>query len=403
MLQDQPVGAASVEIDGQEYTFAGELEREPAIRAARSAPPVSLTTHVDVLGERSPYSVKMATSYFADLRNSQRGDSAAIDRLRIHAEHRDLTMGGATTGAEFAPPEYLRQTYVEAIRSSAPLLNLLTALPLPESGVSVVHPKITTGATVGAHEENGALSESGPATTSVTLPIVTVGGFVDVSTELLDRSAPGIDEVIATDLARAYFEQVDSLCVNGTGSAGQPVGLENATGETVTTFTSASPTFTELLGRIASAYSAVSVARKLAPDTVLMHPRRFAWLAGQVDTTGRPIVATTATGPTNAGALAVDKAVAEGEAGRILGMRIVLDPSITTTTGAGTNQDVIYVLRAADLIYHQSDQPRFEVFHETLSANLQVRLRIFGYSAFSPNARPEGLARITGTGLNVTI
>ncbi len=241
-MQDQSVGAASVEIDGQEYTFAGELEQAAGNnRAARTAPPVSCATSVDVLGERGSYSVKMATSYFADLRNSQRGDSAAIDRLRIHAEHRDLTMGGATTGAEFAPPEYLRQTYVEAIRSSAPLLNLLTARPLPESGVSVVHPKITTGATVGAHEENGTLSESGPATTSVTLPIVTVGGFVDVSTELLDRSAPGIDQVIATDLARAYFEKVDSLAINGTGSVGQPVGLENATGETVTTFTSASP------------------------------------------------------------------------------------------------------------------------------------------------------------------
>ncbi len=114
-------------------------------------------------------------------------------------------------------------------------------------------------------------------------------------------------------------------------------------------------------------------------------------------------MATTATGPNNAGALAVDKAVAEGEAGRILGMRIVLDPNITTITGSGTNQDIVYILRAANLIYHQSDQPWFEVFHETLSATLQVRLRIFGYSAFSPDARPEGLARITGTGLNATI
>ena len=394
---DNNVGAATVEVDGKSFTFAGTLDNDQA--ASNRA----LATSVEVLDDRAPYAPKLPTSYFADLRNAARGDAGAVERLRLHKEQRDLTTTDATAGAEFAPPEYLKQTYIDAIRSSAPLLNLLTPLPLPAEGSSIVHPKISTGATVGVHEQSSTLSESGPATTSVTLPIITVGGFVDVSTELFERSAPGLDSVIAQDLARAYYEKLDSLAITGTGTDGQPLGLDNAVGETVVTYTAATATFAELLGKIASAYSAVSTARKLAPDTVLMHPRRWAWLSGQVDTTNRPIISATAAGPNNAGAVAVDSAVAEGEAGRILGMRFVLDPNISTVTGAGTNEDTVYVLRASDLVYHAGDQPKYEVFSDTLSATLQVRLRVYGYSAFTASARPESLARICGTGLNDTI
>jgi hypothetical protein len=77
--------------------------------------------------------------------------------------------------------------------------------------------------------------------------------------------------------------------------------------------------------------------------------------------------------------------------------------NITTLSGSGTDQDVIYVLKADDIVYHAADQPKFEVFPDTLSASLQCRLRIYSYAALTPNARPEGLARIVGTGLNDTI
>ena len=396
MNNDTPVGAASVEIDGELFTFAGDLEKDTAV-ANRA-----LASGVEVLDARAPYSPKLPTSYFGDLRNAQRGDADAVERLRQHAELRDLTSTTATAGSEFAAPEYLRQTYVEAIRSSAPLLNILTKRPLPEEGSSVVVPKLSTGASVASQQDGGALSETDPVTSSITLPIVTVGGFVDISTQLFERSGPGLDEVIATDLARAYYERLDSLAITGSGTAGQPVGLNATTGETVTTYTSASPTFEEVLAKIASAYSAVSVARKLAPDTILMHPRRWAWLSSQTDTTDRPIISPAANGPMNAGGVATAN-VAEGETGRILGLPVILDPNILTTSGSGTNEDQIYVLRRDDLIFHESAAPRYEVFEDTLSGTLQVRLRIYGYSAFSPDARPESIARIIGTGLSATV
>ena len=150
---DNNVGAATVEVDGKSFTFAGTVDTDQA--ASNRA----LATSVEVLDDRAPYGLKLPTSYFADLRNAARGDAGSVERLRLHAEQRDLTMGTATAGAEFSPPEYLKQTYIEAIRSSAPLLNLLTPLPLPAEGVSVVHPKVTSGATVAAQTEGSGLPQ----------------------------------------------------------------------------------------------------------------------------------------------------------------------------------------------------------------------------------------------------
>ena len=222
MNNETPVGAASVEIDGELFTFAGDLERDSAAENR------ALASGVEVLDARAPYAPKLATSYFADLRNAARGDAGAVERLRQHAELRDLTSTTATAGAEFAPPNYLRDTYVEAIRSSAPLLNILTKRPLPEEGVSVVHPKLTTGASVASQTDGNSLSETDPVTTSVTLPVLTVGGFVDLSAQLFERSAPGLDQVIAQDLARAYYERLDSLAIEGSPAALKSRGCQQS-------------------------------------------------------------------------------------------------------------------------------------------------------------------------------
>ena len=103
---DNNVGAATVEVDGRSFTFAGSLDDDQA--ASNRA----LATSVEVLDDRAPYAPKLATSYFADLRNAARGDAGSVERLRVHAEQRDLTMGTVTAGAEFAPPEYLTNVYI---------------------------------------------------------------------------------------------------------------------------------------------------------------------------------------------------------------------------------------------------------------------------------------------------
>ncbi len=397
MQDETSVGAASVEIDGTEYTFAGTLEREPAIRAARAASPISFDTRVDVLGERSPYTVKSSESYFADLYASSRGDAGALDRLRIHGEQRDLTSTD-TAGGDFVPPTHLVTEWVEAVRGSGPFLATLKDSGLVDRGDVVNVPRFNTGATVAAQQDGGSVSETDPVTDTIACSVITVAGFVDTSVQAFERSAPGLDQVIIQDLSRAYTDKLDSLAINGTGSSGQPEGLVNADGGGTVTYTDASPTFGELAAKIQQAVATVATARKLPPTHLLLHPRRLAFIAKELDTTNRPMAVVENQGPTNAGAVLAGP-TAEGIGGTLAGLTLVSDPNIVTTTGAGTNEDTLFVYRPDDIYWATNGVPKLEVFRDSLSATLQVRIRAYGFSAFTAERRPESFASVTGTGL----
>ncbi len=394
MLQDQPVGAASVEIDGQEYTFAGELERAPGIRAAS---PISFDTHVDVLGERSPYTVKSSESYFADLYASSRGDAGALDRLRIHGEQRDLTSTD-TAGGDFVPPQHLVNEWVEAVRGSGPFIATLTDSGLVDRGDVVNVPRLNTGASVAAQEDGGSVSETDPVTDTIAAKVITVAGFVDVSVQAFERSAPGLDQVIIQDLSRAYTDKLDSLALNGSGSSGQPEGLVLADGGGSVSFTDSSPTFGELAAVIQQAAATVATNRKLPATHILLHPRRLAWIAKELDLAGRPMAVPEFAGPVNAGAVLAGP-TAEGIGGTLAGLTIVSDANIVTTSGAGTNQDQIWLYRPSDIYWATNGTPTFETFRDSLSATLQIRIRAYGYSAITCERRPESFCSITGTGL----
>jgi len=397
MLQDQPVGAASVEIDGQEYTFAGELEREPAIRAARAASPINLDTRVDVLGARSPYTPTSHESYFADLYASSRGDAGALDRLRVHGEQRDLTSTD-TAGGDFVPPQHLVTEWISAIRGSGPFIATLKDSGLPEGGDVVNVPRFNTGATVAAQQDGGSVSETDPVTDTIAANVTTVAGFVDLSVQAFERSAPGLDQVIIQDLSRAYTDKLDSLAINGTGSSGQPEGLVNADGGGAITYTDASPSFGELASKIQEAVATVATNRKLPPTHLLLHPRRLAFFAKELDSSNRPMAVTEYAGPVNAGAV-LSGPTAEGIGGTLAGLTLVSDPNISTVTGSGTNQDTIWVYRPDDIYWATNGVPKLEVFRDSLSSTLQVRIRAYGYSAFTAERRPESFCSITGTGL----
>lgn len=89
---------------------------------------------------------------------------------------------------------------------------------------------------------------------------------------------------------------------------------------------------------------------------------------------------------------------AEQVVGQMHGLPVVTDPSMPTTLGAGTNQDVIHVLRASDLLLYESGL-RSRVLPEVGSGTLTVRLQVYGYLAFTAGRYPKSIVEIGGTGL----
>jgi hypothetical protein len=60
--------------------------------------------------------------------------------------------------------------------------------------------------------------------------------------------------------------------------------------------------------------------------------------------------------------------------GTIQGLPVVTDPSIPTNQGAGTNQDMVLVLKTDDVVLYESGI-KTRVLQETLSGTLTVRCR----------------------------
>jgi hypothetical protein len=81
--------------------------------------------------------------------------------------------------------------------------------------------------------------------------------------------------------------------------------------------------------------------------------------------------------------------------GQVQGLPVVTDPNITTTAGGGSNEDVVYVLRASDIVLWEGGI-RARVMPETKAQTLTVLLQVYSYLAFSAARYPQSVVEITG-------
>ncbi|MFI1162128.1 phage major capsid protein [Streptomyces sp. NPDC020801] len=333
-----------------------------------------------------------------------RNNHMAADRARgageVGAEKRAIsTSTGA--GGEFVPPLWLEAEFVRYARPGRVTADRFVTAPLPPSTDVIYIPKVSGGATVAAQAtQNTAISQTDITTTSVSSPVVTIAGGQTVSLQLLEQSPLNIDNVILEDLAADYAMKLDTQLINGSGTGGTLTGLLTVSGTGSQVWTNASPTLSGangLLGQIASAISTVHTNRYAPPDTIVMHPRRWAWVVAQVDSQNRPLVVPSAAGPVNAVGV-VSQIMEEGYVGQILGLPVFLDSNIPTNLGAGTNQDRIFVLRASDLRLWEG-HVRAEAFAQTYANQMSVFVRLYNYAAAIPNRYTASICVISGTGL----
>lgn len=313
----------------------------------------------------------------------------------MRVEMRDITTT-AGAGGEFVPPLYLQQQWIELLRPARPFADIVPSFPIPPGTNSITIPRLATGAATAIQaSENAAVQETDPTTNSVTAGVKTIAGQVDMSRQLFEFSNPGMDDVLFRDLARDYATKLDVQLISGSGSSGQARGVRNVSGIGTVTYTDATPTPSELYPKIADAVSRVNAAYGV-PNTIVMHPRRWAFFLGAVDSAGRPLIdavaAQNALGTRGGDAF-------QGVVGSIQGLRVVLDPSVPTNIGTNTNEDVIIVLDSNALLLWEEGAPRSRVFEEVGSGTMTVRLSVWGYFAFTGERYPAHISVITGTGL----
>jgi HK97 family phage major capsid protein len=301
------------------------------------------------------------------------------------------------TGGYFVPPLWLIDEYVELPRFGRPFANAVRNFTLPGGTDSINLPKVSTGTATGVQTADAASVTSTDMTdASVSAPVRTIAGQQDVAMQLLDQSPISFDQVVFTDLIADYNAQLDLQTINGSGLSGQVTGALNASGINSTTYSDASVTLPEMWPSFGKAASLVAKNRKLPALATFMRPDIWYWIASQVDTSNRPFVQIEP--GTGFNVLALQTGVqAEGPAGRIMGLPVLLDGNIPATLGGGT-ESAILTVRTSDL-YLWEGSLRTRVLTEVLSGTLQVRLQVYNYVAFMPDRLPKAIAAITGSGL----
>lgn len=338
-------------------------------------------------------------SYFRDLIVGTRDrDPAALDRLDRHA--REVRAGMTTVdgaGGYFVPPEWLLAAYGEVARGGRVTADLCAKLDLPKTD-SVSIPKLSSGSSVALQAGQGTpVTQVDPVDASVTSPVVTLAGQVLLSQQLWDQSPLAFDQILMQDLAAAHAVAVDQQVLSGSGTNGNLTGLLTVSGTNAVTYTDTTPTLSELWPKVAAAVQAVYSGVFLPPDAIVMHPRRWAWCLAATDTGGRPLIVPDTSGPTNTMGQAAAPA-ALGRVGTIQGVPTYTDPNVPTNLGAGTNEDVILVLRRSE-VFLLEGPPVVRVLDQAYAGNLQVAVQLYRYAAFIGNRRPAAISVISGTGL----
>ncbi len=391
---------AKFEADAQRA--AETLERLVAIQRAKNVVPADKVDEaekrerIEVTNEPKTYRQTGKHSFFADLVQSQRGDAIARERLDRHqrelaAESRDLTTT-ATAGGGFVPPVYLGDYYAGFARESRPFADLIPTSPLPDAGMTLSIPKITTGTTV-THiitQNSTAPSETDIVEATISVPVVTIAGQQDVSQALFDRSDPGIDQILFNDLRADYDRYLDLQMLSGTGANGQHLGIRAVSSPNTVTYTQATPTAALTTPKVYDAVQQIATNRHAPADAIVMHPRRSAWLASNLSSTF-PLFQvgglTQAQGTQDIGSLI-----------SVSGLRVVSDSNVGILYGASTTEDEVYVVRASDM--HLWEGPlQTRVMFEVGSGTLTVRLQLFAYSAFASSRFNKSISIISGTGL----
>jgi HK97 family phage major capsid protein len=234
------------------------------------------------------------------------GDTVSQAELQARVTAELIT----TDNLGVVPPAYLSEI-IGIIDPSRPFLSSTRQLTTPRSGMQLTVPVISTRPTVGVQAaEKDDLASTTTSITSTNYNPITVGGYGDISIQLLKRSDPSYLEMYVDLLAEAYAVMADDKAVDALLAA---VGIQ-----TGTTF---DPDDGAQFGE--AWQNAAEVSRRLVPDTVWLSSSAVArFIDARSDTTNAPLYANLAANFTAAG----------GPGGTISGLRPVHVPALDDET-----------------------------------------------------------------------
>jgi len=322
-------------------------------------------------------------------------------RLSRHMQEERVERGqylerAAGTGAfaGLTVPQYLTEMYAPAVAVMRPFADICTKHELPESGMTVNISRITTATSVGLQAtENTAVSETNIDDTLLTENVQTAAGQQTLSRQAIERGT-GVEDITMGDLYRRYATTLDNTLINQAVTGLMAVS-------SVQTYTTGAPTTPLLYGQMVQGASSIEgvLLGFGVPDFVVMHSRRWYSMLDAVgpnwpmiDGAGADTMALGTSNNTRYGA---------GVRGTLKnGLGVCVDNNIATNTGAGTNQDTVFVVPHDEChLWEDPNAPVFLRAEQAAVANLGVLLVLYGYFAYTFRRFTNATVGIAGTGL----
>jgi Phage capsid family len=401
----------------QEVRLANYRKMAEEDEAARSAPepPSAPTAEFRVGAEPHTFdkvSDPTGRKFLADVITSQLyGDRSAGDRIQrhMHEDYVDRTAKGfqsrtaGTAGAAntdnfgaIVVPQYLLDMTAPAVAAGRPLADICNHHPLPADGMTVTIPTITTATSVALQSAQlDDVSHTSLAETDLVLNVQTAAGRQNVSLQALQRGT-GVESIVMQDLVKRYNTTLDSTLINGTtyGLLAKAVGTLGAYADTT-------PTGAELYPKVLAAASGVEaiLLSQAQPSHVVMHSRRWYWLAKEMTSTW-PLINSQGLEPRTGGSLDPNSSYNKGVRGILPnGLLVVVDNNVPTNVTS--DQDPIFVVPQDEChLFEEPGSPMYIRAEQPLAANLGVQLVVYGFFAYTFDRYGAGsMQKIVGTGL----
>jgi len=333
-------------------------------------------------------------------------DPEANHRLGQHMQeervergpYMERAAGDSTTSnwAGLTVPQYLTDMYAPATAALRPFADICNHHDLPPSGMTINISRITTASSVALQaSELAGVSATSISDTLLTENVQTASGQVTLSRQAIDRGT-GIEEVTMQDLFRRYATTLDSTLITQATT-----GL--AALAALTTFTSGAPTAALMYPKILGAAAGVEAAllAQATPSHVVMHSRRWYWLASQLGSTWPLINAVGSAYPYQGGVANPESSYSKGSRGILpIGLDVVVDNNIATNLGVGTNQDQAYVVARDEChLWEDPNAPVYIRAEQPKAANLGVLLVLYGYFAYTFRRYSSAVGAVDGTGM----
>jgi len=170
-------------------------------------------------------------------------------------------------------------SFIELLRNASSVMQAGATMLTGLQGDVKIPTKATASSTGWVSTEGGAVAESEPTFGQVSMTPKLVGGFTDVTRQMLQQASLGMEGLIRADLGAAIGLAIDLGGLEGSGSSGQPTGIKNTTGiNAPTSFAGVNPTRAEV----------IAMKTAVAEDNALMGNLAFilnATMAGALENT----------------------------------------------------------------------------------------------------------------------